>query len=394
MRKAKESKLKKEIVIECKAMFEEFSSEMKIDQVPEADREEFEYKYKKQLYGNLKFIAELYKKRLVSKAVCLYVLAYLLGKVHMAANEFTIEGACTFLSKVGEKLERQVLKAQEGDDEDFPTHKKSKEKEDMTKLNQKNAYLNIIEILTNYQQDQNISSRIRIIIQNTMHKRDNNWVENIQEEGPKTKKQIREDHLRALQGLDDTSQKKSPKAKKQQSDKNYDFSQIELTKMASSTSAASEYDDEVEMREEHVPKEYSEREIEHMSHEAIKDRFIGNFVEWLGNGVINVEMFKKDENKTSGDKIIEFMLDKLYDKPEGEVTKFNEYIFLIFKEGLFQIKDIEKAISSFFVTIPNIESDFPHLPVLFSELLYYLFVEKNIADFAKVKIDLVGDNGK
>ena len=392
MRKAKESKLKKEIVVECKRIFEEFANEMNIEGVKESDREEFEYKYKKRLFGNLKFIAELYKKKLISKSICLHVLANLLGKTQlMKSNEFTIEGACTFLTRVGEKLEKQVLKTTDGEDESPAI--KEENKEDAEKTKSKDAYLNIIGTLTNLQQDVSISSRVRILIQNTLHKKENNWVENIQDEGPKTKKQIREDHLRQLQGIDDTSQKKSPKAKKQQSEKFTDFSQLELTKMESSTSIISEYDDEIERREEPIPKEYTPREIEHMSHEAIKDRFIGNFVEWLGNGQINVEMFKKEENRTSGDKIIEFMLDKLYDKPENEVKQFNEYIYLIFKEDLFAIKDIEKAISSFFVTIPNIESDFPHLPVLFSDFLYYIFVEKNIADFAKVKIELVGDNG-
>jgi hypothetical protein len=128
-----------------------------------------------------------------------------------------------------------------------------------------------------------------------------------------------------------------------------------------------------------------------MDHEAIKDRFIGNFVEWTKNDTFELTLFSKPENRCSKGKIVCMLLEKLYDKPEEEMSKFNDYFFGLYQHKLFAKKDIEKGISSFFEIIPNIESDFPHLPRLFSELLYFIFIEKNIADFSKVDIKLIGD---
>lgn len=85
-------------------------------------------------------------------------------------------------------------------------------------------------------------------------------------------------------------------------------------------------------------------------------------------------------------------LEKLYDKQEEEVTMFNEYFYQMFKKELLNKHDIERGITEFFEIIPNIESDFPHLAKLFGNFLHYVFIDKNIADFSKVEIKLVGDN--
>lgn len=393
LRKAKESRLKKDLIEECKSTLSEFQNEMNFDNIPDGDKDDFEYRYKKRLLGNLKFIAELYKKKLIGAAVPLYVLSHLLAinSTGLTLNNFTIEGACTFISKVGEKLDKNNPFVEQPADE-------AKDKMELKKSSSKSADNNtiafelIIKKLTELQKDETVESRIRIIIQNTLAKRENQWMDNIVDEGPKTKKQIRKDHMRELQGLpEEPKQAKAKSPKQRPSGSGKEFADLSLEKMVSTTSIISELDEE---EEKHVVKQYSPRELEHRDHEAIKDRFIGNFVEWLANGEYNLDLFSKEENRCSGDKIVEFLLDKLYDKENHEIKKFNEYLFQMFQLKLFTIKDMEKGISSFFETIPSIESDFPHLPDLFSDLLYYMFIEKNIADFAKVEIKLVGDTGK
>ena len=402
IQKAKESPFKKDLVEECKAVLKEFANEMKAEEGSELDKEDFEYRYKKRLFGNLKFIAELYKKKLVGPGVALHVLGNLLGLSEpFNYNNFTIEGACTFLTKVGEKLDKakkiqeQKEAAEKEGDSKSKSKKKSKGKQTSSTEKNQEIFEAVVDRMTEFMKNQEIDSRIRIIIQNTLDRRENDWVENIQDEGPKTKKQIKKDHLRELQGLDqeEANAKKSPKAKKQPS-KGTVFSELSMQKLTSTTTIASEYNEESDKEEEKKVKEYSPREREHMDHEAIKDRFIGNFVEWLGSGEFDLSLFDKPENKCSGDKVVELLLDKLYDKEEEEVKKFEEYFLALFHKKLFSKQDIEKGISSFFVTIPNIESDFPHLPHLFSDLLHFIFIEKNIADFSRVEIKLVGDNGK
>ncbi|CAI2377618.1 unnamed protein product [Moneuplotes crassus] len=380
-RKAKDSPLKKEVVEECKACFYEFFEEMKIDDVKEEDREEFTYKYKKRLFGNLTFIAELYKKKLVGINVPIVVLRTLLGQTDeefgQKANEFTVEGACTFLKRVGSRLDKATKSKSKKGGEESPTKKKSEKHQE--------TFENMLVVLKGYEDNEYSKSRVGYLIKNTLEMRESNWENKDIKEGPKTKKQIKKDHQAAMRGDDDLH--KSPsKMNKKHSVKKGGFGELAMQKTESSMSIMSESDNYNIPKP--VEKEYSPREMEHMDHEAIKDRFIGNFVEWIQTSEYNLEMFNKPENKTPKSKILEFLLDKLYDKEEKDVKKFPEYFFHLFEKKMYAKKDIEVALTAFFKTIPDIEADFPHLANLYSDLLYFIFVEKDIADFRKVHIKI------
>lgn len=395
VKKAKESQFKKDLVEECKSTLNEFESEMNAEDVPEEDKEEFEYRYKKRLFGNLKFIAELYKKKLVGPGVALFVMGHLLGfsGESKTYNDFTIEGACTFISRVGEKLDKaKKIKETEEEKKNAPESPKKKKKEDVeskSKSNQ-NYFESCINMLKKLEVDESVDSRVRILIKNTMAKRENNWKENIQDEGPKTKKQIKKDLMRELQGIDEEEPKQMKKvSSKKQSAKQGAFADLSMEKLYSTTTIVSEYNEESDKEPEPVKKEYSPRELEHRDHEAIKDRYIGNFIEWTNNGKLELTMFEKPENKCTGDKIVCMLLEKLYDKQEEEIAQFNQYFLELFQKHLFTKSDLEKGITQFFEIIPNIESDFPHLARQFGLFLYFIFEEKNIADFSKVEIKLV-----
>lgn len=305
MKKAKGSQFNKDLVEECKSTLDEFAKELSYENVKEEDKEDFEYRYKKRLFGNLKFIAELYKKKLVGPAVALYVLRKLLGLIDYKQNEFMIEGACTFMSRVGEKLDKkrnldepETPRADDGETSPTKVQGKRKENQEM--------FETIISKMEEFQRDENIESRIRIILQNTLAKRDDDWKENIKDEGPKTKKQLKDELLREMKGeveAPKATKKKSAVVKKS-SQKSGMFGDISMTKMMSANTLISEQTEESDKEQEPVKKEYSPRELEHRDHEAIKDRYIGNFVEYLNTQKIDLTMFDKPENKCSGHKIV------------------------------------------------------------------------------------------
>lgn len=383
---AKESPFKKDLTEYCKEVLGEFSHDKSFDDIPKEDRDDYIYKYKKRLFGNLKFIAELYNKGLLSTGVAFYVVGVLTGRVAgYKFNDFTIEGSCTFLSKLGGRLDKKIK---------IEELRKNNENEKADKLKEvQDKFEEVINTLKSFQIDESVDYRVRILIKNTLELRENDWIQNIQDEGPKTKKQIKKDHMNELQGIVDDSPRKRGSMKKVPSQQPTRFSELSMTKIMSSATQISEtYEGESDKEEEKVPKNYSPRELEHMDHEAIKDRFIGNFVEWTKNDTFELTLFNKPENRCPRDQIVCKLLEKLYDKPEEEVSKFNDYFYGLHQHKLYAKKDIEKGISSFFEVIPNIESDFPHLPRLFSDLLFFIFIDKNIADFSKVEIKLVGDN--
>lgn len=366
------------------------------------DLEDFTYRYKKRLTGNLKFIAELYKKKLISANIPMIVLTTLLGGANVKHNDLTIEGACTFFEKVGIRLDKrdkvEKLKEEGGNS---PTKKEGKDGEGGKKSFVKNQEIfeDLFKTLKNFHTDESVDSRVRYIIQNWIETRKTGWEDKELNEGPKTKKQIKKDHEAALRGDEEVktsrSSKKLGKSSYQKVNKSKNtkgmFASLEMSKIDSTTSGLSDLEEDHSIPKP-VEKHYSPREMEHMDHEAIKDRMIGNFDEWIKTGEFNFDMFKKPENQCSKDQILEFLLDKLYDKQEKDVKKFNHYFFELYEKDLFGKNNIENALSNFFKIIPDIEADFPHLANLFSGLLYFIFVDKNIADFKKVKIELVGDN--
>lgn len=284
--KNNESVFRADLIEECKSTLYEFTEELKTNDIPEGDRDDYEYRYKKRLFGNLKLIAELYKKKVVGRQVAVYVLKTLLGMEQHKYNEFTIEGACTFITKVGEKLEKQT----KNDDGAFPS---------------------IMRKFEEFNEDKNIDVRIRYIIQNALSRRDDGWIDQDTIDGPKTKKQIRQNYMNEINGIEVEPKFAKSKSTKKVADRDQDGSKndfgLSLAKMESSQSITSEYTEDAETPKP-APKEYSPREMEHMDHEAIKDRLIGNFSEWLNTGKLDLEIFHKPENECPRAKIIEFLL--------------------------------------------------------------------------------------
>lgn len=398
---SKTSKFRTDMIEECKSTLSEFSQEMVITGETEIDRDDAEYKYKKRLKGNLNFIAELFKKKIVSKPVPMYVLQILLGMYEdeTAFNNFTLDGACMFLGKVGAKLEKLTAKPKKGDES--------------SKNEYSEKFEAIVKRLEFFEQDENTEQRIRLLIKNRLDLRSNGWVDKDSHDGPKTKSQIKKEHLAELNGeeLSDPKYNKSKSFKASRSSNSTkdisksDFA-LKMGRMQSTTSVISEVTEDNEEAKA-PPKEYSPRELEHMDHEAIKDKLIGNFSEYLNTNKLETQVFIDESKHLSGGMMLNHMLFKLYDKEDSEVQKFNDFFVLLnnaklapnaaakHNKGhsghLFGKKEIEEGISKFFLILPNIESDLPKLAAQFSELLYFIFIEKNLADFSRVEIKLESD---
>jgi hypothetical protein len=409
---SKASKFRNDIIEECKSTLLEFQEEMKNQGGSEIDKADFEFRYKRRLFGNLKFIAELFKKKIVSRPVPLYVLSHLLGIYgdEGSYNDFTIEGACTFVAKVGSKLDKQK------------SGSSPRKGDTSSKSNDNSKFDAVIDKLLEFQFDDKVDTRIQFIIKNTLSMRELGWKDKDNEDGPKTKSQIKKEHMAGLQGGDDyeepryqknKSQSFKKKSKPYHSDKNVPYDNrpdsfaLKMGKMTSTTSVISEATEDMETPKAPA-KNYSPREIEHHDHESLKDKLIGNFSEWQNTNKLETSLFVEMSKHLPGSTMINYMLIKLYDKGADEVTKFNEFFMLLHNSKLkpdnaashnkghsgqlFGKKEIEEGISKFFLIIPNIESDLPKLAEQFTELLYFIFIDKNLADFSKVEIKLESDD--
>ena len=387
----RDSKFRLHLIEEAKNTLNQFTEEFENTGTTDLDKSDNEFKYKKRLFGNLKFIAELFKKKLVVKTVPLYVLRLLLGmEADTKCNDFTIEGACTFICKVGARLEKLTNKSSTGDN---PAEEEKGDSE--------NVFTKVINRIEELGQSETVDQRIRFIIKNTIEVKEMGWVDKDEQEGPKTKKKIKQEFVSEMNGEDNKSSRKSISKSK----KDVGKIALNLNKMESTTSMLSEVTEDLEEYNKHPTKEYSPREQVHMDHEAVKDKLIGNFSEWLNTNKLDSSVFVEESKYLSGGTLINYMLMKLFDKEQEEITKFNEFFMQLQNAKLkskgsgdngssgqlFGKKEIEEGISSFFLIIPNIESDYPRLPDQFSELLYFIFIDKNIADFSKVEIKLESD---
>eukprot|EP00486_Rosalina_sp_Unknown_P008279 CAMPEP_0201594150 /NCGR_PEP_ID=MMETSP0190_2-20130828/191549_1 /ASSEMBLY_ACC=CAM_ASM_000263 /TAXON_ID=37353 /ORGANISM="Rosalina sp." /LENGTH=926 /DNA_ID=CAMNT_0048053643 /DNA_START=115 /DNA_END=2893 /DNA_ORIENTATION=+ len=148
----------------CQTEFQKGKREAIItDDMDETDKENEMIKQKKILLGTMKFIGQLYLKELIPSKIMTVCLKHLIGQMQSKPSEDDVEGACTLLQTVGSTLDK---------DENV-------NKNELTKYYSK---------LRNIEKNSNrYSVRIRMIIQNLIDSRKNQWKSrgNIKQEGPK-----------------------------------------------------------------------------------------------------------------------------------------------------------------------------------------------------------------
>ena len=80
------------------------------------------------------------------------------------------------------------------------------------------------------------------------------------------------------------------------------------------------------------------------------------------------------------------LLNPLFDKKEEEVKKFANYLQNLCEKNIFSSSDVEEGFSTFFKILPDIESDFPHMPDLLSSIIFDLFVHEPVATLENLKL--------
>lgn len=146
----------------------------------EDDIMDYEYKYKKKLFGNLNFIAFLVKNKMINQKVPYYVFDDLLLKASAGQGDNkvnTFEGACKFLQQIGKTLDKS--------DRSNLTGKQGEAQEKFEK---------IIQTLQNVADNPKVDTRTRIIIKNTLELRERGWDSKNDKDGPKTQEQHKKDY--------------------------------------------------------------------------------------------------------------------------------------------------------------------------------------------------------
>jgi hypothetical protein len=139
--------------------------------------EEQRGKLKRRMLGNIRFVGELYKKKLLNTETmhdCINELLGAPGQWKESHDDADLELLCRFLKTVGESLEA-----------------KSSKSKNKPELAQKfNQYFNRLLSLT---KDKNINSRLRFSIEEVIELRNNSWQARHETEGPKKIAEIHKD---------------------------------------------------------------------------------------------------------------------------------------------------------------------------------------------------------
>ena len=104
----KMSTFRKTLFEVCKLCFEKFFNEE--EKKKSTDNQEKAIIFRQKLFGNLDFVGELYRRKILPETVLVSVFSSLLG-INDANNnidDLSIEGAINLMSKVGENYEQRA----------------------------------------------------------------------------------------------------------------------------------------------------------------------------------------------------------------------------------------------------------------------------------------------
>jgi len=136
-------------------------------------------------------VGELYRRKLLPEKTLNTVFSSLLGmsEENYKVDDLVIEGAINLMNKVGQVFEDNAKKQAE-------------EKKKDESIKNFNRIFNRFDELQNMPEETVISNRIKLLIKNMFTNKENKWqkTKDINESGPKTKKQVQreveEKHLK------------------------------------------------------------------------------------------------------------------------------------------------------------------------------------------------------
>eukprot|EP01102_Stenamoeba_stenopodia_P005462 TRINITY_DN1613_c0_g1_i1.p1 TRINITY_DN1613_c0_g1~~TRINITY_DN1613_c0_g1_i1.p1 ORF type:complete len:1150 (+),score=239.88 TRINITY_DN1613_c0_g1_i1:98-3547(+) len=127
------------------------------------EKEEFEFKRKRKMLGNIKFIGELYKRKMLTEMIMHQCIKLLLSGDIKNPSPDNIESLCVLMKKIGKIID----------------HSKAEPY-------MKEYFQRIKELSTN----KNLESRIRFMLEDVIELRANKWVPRRKDDNPKTIKEI------------------------------------------------------------------------------------------------------------------------------------------------------------------------------------------------------------
>ena len=159
----------------CKSCFEKFfDAEEK--KKSEGDKEKA-IVFKLKLYGNLAFVGELYRRKILPESILNTVFESLLGMGEMSdeINDLVTEGAINLMNKVGKTYEANIAGS------------KSKKEEKQQKLD---VIYNKFREIESLKDETLISNRIKILIKNMFTNRANGWDKEKDQQEPMSKEEV------------------------------------------------------------------------------------------------------------------------------------------------------------------------------------------------------------
>ena len=166
----------------CKECFEKFFNEEERAKSESTDTEKALI-HRQKLFGNLDFVGELYRRKLLPETVLTSVLNSLLGisDINDKIDDLVVEGAVRLMNKVGEDFEQR-----------------SKKVKAKTQKSAEDAFALIVDQfakLMNREDETLITNRIKYLIKNMFANKASGWekTKDLNEGGPKTKAQVQSD---------------------------------------------------------------------------------------------------------------------------------------------------------------------------------------------------------
>lgn len=173
----KNSMFRKTLFSICKDCFEKFFDADEKKKSKETKERSIIFQLK--LYGNLDFVGELYRRKILPEAILNTVFESLLciSNLSDTVDDLNTEGAINLMNKVGQAYEANIKATKKNQDE---------------KQQKLDVILNKFRELENLKEEDLITNRIKMLIKNMFENKKSNWkkTEDQNKGGPTTKAEV------------------------------------------------------------------------------------------------------------------------------------------------------------------------------------------------------------
>ena len=387
----KNSLFRKQLFTVCKICFEKFFD----TEEREKSKANLEatLKFQQKLFGNIEFVGELYRRKILPQSTLISVFESLLGMsaVNELLDDFIMEGAVNLMNKIGDNFESNIK-----------TGKKNNEES-------KKSFDKIIDRFTwamELEGEEIISNRIKLLIKNMFQNKDDGWkkTKELHKGGPKTKKEVQkevEDKYRSEQQArnnrdgnrgygndhrnDHRNDDRNDRNDRNRRGENQKYVKKDTGGGGSYGNGGRENRDGPKNNDRRgtAKKQEAVKEVIHIDDEQMGDLLKKNFEDFAmkkkmseegnveeeegednkGKEIIpDLSMYEKfkTENGKTPSTIIFSLLCKIFDEDMNKVENyFHGYLENILKQKVFNSRDFGEGISKFVQFMPEIVLDLP-----------------------------------